>query len=383
MRRRARAAALAFAAALLCGIESEAADPGLSVQGAGGASSARQARSLAAQALGLASGAGAGSGPMLYLDPSRSARNLPGFENLSAADRNLALAGDKVLEMMRALGDPSDRGAVLQRRDSMYYVGIDGEGGRWFASAGEAVGFMFQGMVAKSQKFGAATKESVANACAQDILCAVSAVAKDPYVTVATVTRGGTVSVAIAGQGFSNAGGGPSVASGDGIVALSVAYAGPERIDAVLQIAPNAKLGEHHLAVFNDGLGFQNAGVYKLAVKDGTGAAPVTQQASRASAKALVLAAAGEGLLAGDGQDQYWRIDVTAAGTLILVSSGGADLKGTLEDAGGVGLASDDDAGGWYNFRLARAVAPGTYYLRVGHCCGGAGAYKVTATLGP
>jgi hypothetical protein len=384
MRRRARAAAaLAFAAALLCGTESEAADPGLSVQGAGGASGARQAQSLAAQALGLASGAGAGSGPMLYLDPSRSARSLPGFENLSAADRNLALAGDKVLEMMRALGDPSDRGAVLQRRDSMYYVGIDGEGGRWFASAGEAIGFMFQGMVAKSQKFAAATKESVANTCAQDILCAVSAVAQDPYVTVATVTRGGTVSVAIAGQGFSNAGGGPSVASGDGILALSVAYAGPERIDAVLQIAPNAKLGEHYLAVFNDGLGFQNAGVYKLAVKDGTGAAPVTQQAGRASAKALALAAAGEGLLAGDGQDQYWRIDVTAAGTLILVSSGGADLKGTLEDAGGVGLASDDDAGGWYNFRLSRAVAPGTYYLRVGHCCGGAGAYKVTATLGP
>jgi hypothetical protein len=383
MRRRAQAAALLLAAAAFPGFESTAADPSLSVQGAGGASGARQAQSLATQALGLASGAGAGSGPMLHLDPARAARAAPGFGTLSAADRNLALAADKVFEMLRALGDPSDRGAVLQRRDNMYYVGIDGEGGRWFASAGEAIGFMFQGMVAKSQRFGGSTKESVANTCVTDILCAVSAVAQDPYVTVATVTRGSTVSVAIAGQGFSNAGGGPTVASGDGILALSVAYAGPERIDAVLQVSPAAKLGEHYLAVFNDGLGFQNAGVYRLAVKDGTGAAPATQQASRAAAKALVPAAQAEGLLAGDGQEQYWRIDVTAAGTLTVVSSGGTDLKGTLEDAGGLALASDDDAGGWYNFKLARAVAPGAYYLRVGHCCGGAGAYKVTATLGP
>jgi len=356
MTRRVAAAALMLAAASFSAIESEAADPGLSVQGAGGASGARQAQSLATQALGLASGAGAGSGPMLYLDPARSARTTAGFGNLSAADQSLALAGDKVFEMMRALGDPSDRGAVLQRRDNMYYVGIDGEGGRWFASAGEAIGFMFQGMVAKSQNFGAATKASAVGGCAQDILCAVSAVAQDPYVTVATVTRGSTVTVAIAGEGFSNAGGGPSVASGDGIVALSVAYASAERIDAVLQIAPGAKLGEHYLAVFNDGLGFRNAGVYKLAVKDGTGTAPATQQSGRASAKALGVAATGEGLLAGDGQDQYWRIDATAAGTLTVVSSGGADLKGTLEDAGGLALASDDDAGGWYNFKLARAA---------------------------
>ncbi|MGQ0677010.1 MAG: PPC domain-containing protein [Rhodospirillales bacterium] len=381
MRRLARAAAITALSALAA--PSQAAEPSLSVQGAAGSTTAQQAQSLATQALGLAAGAGAGSGPMLYLDPVRPARAMPGFGALDAADQSLALAGDKVYETMRALGDAADRGAVLQRRDNMYYVGIDGEGGRWFASAGEAIGFMFQGMVAKSSKFNYSTKQSAVYGCAQDILCAILAVVQDPYFTIATVTRGSTVNVSIAGKGFSSSGGGPSVASGDGILVQSVAYLNPENIAAVLQIAPTARLGEHMLGVFNAGQGFQNAGVYKLAVKDGVGAAPVTASSSRATAQALSLTAATSGMLAGDGAEQFWRIDVAAAGTLTVSSSGGADVKATLEDSGGAALASDDDAGGWYNFKLARAVAPGTYYLRVGHCCAGAGAYTLSATLTP
>ncbi len=386
MRRLAFIVALAAAAASLSvpGLAPQAAEPSLSVQGAStGAATLGLAQSLASQALGLAAGAAAGSGPTLYLDPSRAASSMPGFSGLSAADRNLALAGGKVYEMMQALGGASDLGAVLQRRDNMYYVGIDGEGGRWFASADQALGFMAQSLVVKSSRFADGTKQSVAMGCAEDIMCVILAAVKDPYFTIATLTRGSTATVTIAGKGFSNSGGGPSVASSDGILVQSVSYQSAEQIVAVLQIAPAAKLGDHLIGVYNAGQGFQNAGVYKLIVKDGAGAAPATAAPTRAAAQALTLQTAAAGMLAGDGAEQFWRIDVAAAGTLTVTSTGGADLKAVLEDQTGVAVASDDDAGDWYNFKLARPVAPGTYYLRVGHCCGGAGAYTLNATVGP
>ena len=376
----------AFSAAFVLALSGAAgaAEPSLSVKGAGAPAAASQAQSLANQALGLAAGVGAGSGPALYLDPSRAAGAMPGFGALNAADQNLALAGGKVFEMMRALGGASDQGAVLQRQDNMVYVGIDGEGGRWFASAGQALSFMTQSMIARSPKLSYRTKQKAgASGCAEDILCAILAVAQDPYFTVATLTRGNTVPVEITGKGFSNSGGGPSLASGDGILVQSVSYQSAERISATLHVAPTAKLGEHLLGVYNAGQGFQNAGVYRLIVADGAGAAPVTQSSSRAAAQMLTLQIVTPGMLAGDGQEQFWRIDATAPGTLTVASAGGADVKATLEDAQGLALAGDDDAGGWYNFKLTRSVAVGSYYLRVGHCCGGAGAYRLTATLTP
>ena len=384
---RALAFLLAAAVAVVAGA-ANAAEPGLTVQGASsGASALGKAQSLAGQAMGFASGAGgAGTGATLYLDPSRPAAAMPGFGALSASDRNLAQAGSKVYETLQALGGATGLGTVLQRRDNMYYVAIDGEGGRWFASAGEALGFMMQGLVAKSHRYSDSTKQTAALSCAQDIFCVILAVLKDPYFTIATLARGATAAVTIAGSGFSNAGGAPVVASGDGIVVQSVAYQSAEQIAATIQVLPTAKLGEHFVAVFNAGLGYQNTGVYKLIVADGAGAAPATPAtaaSTRAAAKTLALQTQASGLLMGDGLEQFWRIDIAAAGTLTVTSSGGADLSATLEDAQGLALGSDEDSGGWYNFRLMRVVAPGTYYLRVRHCCSGAGAYQLTAALAP
>ena len=360
-----------------------AADPSLTVKGSAAPGVAAQAPRLANQALGFAASAAPGSGPTLYLDPSRPARAMPGFAGLDAADQNLALAGDAVNQLIQALGGSAGGGsAVLQRRDNMYYIGLDGEGGRWFASARQAVSFMFQTMAAKSPKIDYSSKHA-AFGCAEDLLCAVLAVAKDPYFTIATVARGATVTVAVSGQGFSGQDGGPALAGDDDIVAQSVQFVGPEQLTATLKIAPGAKLGEHLLAVFNSGRGLKNAGVYKLIVQDGNGDAPRTDASTRALAVALPLTGTASGQLAGDGANQYWKIDLTQPGTLTIASQGGADVKAVLEDSGGTALASDDDSGGWYNFKLARALQPGTYYLRVGHCCGGAGAYRLSATMAP
>ena len=46
-------------------------------------------------------------------------------------------------------------------------------------------------------------------------------------------------------------------------------------------------------------------------------------------------------------------------------------------------VAANDDGGGWYNFSLEGAVAPGTYLLSVTHCCAGTGAYGLSSSFTP
>lgn len=370
-----------------------AAEPSLTVNGAPTGGMPANVQSLLNAARTAAAAAGAGTGPTIYVDPSTALEATQGFGGLGAADQSFARAIAGGYELYKALGGSgTDRQAVIQRKDGMYYVGLDGEGGRWFASAEQALSFMFNSLVAKDEKISSRAKKLVLT-CAQDILCAVLAVAQDRYATIATVARGSTVDVTITGSGFSNAGGTPVVAASDGIFTQSVTYIGSEKLGATLEILPSARLGENFVVVFNPGRGFQNTGAYKVMVVDGGGAAAASGTAAtngataasltRAAASTLSLNTPVQGKLLGAGAEQYYRIDVTRAGTLTVASSGGTDVKGTLEDSGGQALASGDDEGGWYNFRLSQQVQPGTYYLRVGHCCGGIGAFQIDASMAP
>jgi hypothetical protein len=367
-----------FAAAGTAG----AAEPSLTVNGASAAGLSANLQSLLAAARGAAAAASAGTGPSIYIDPSIALEATQGFGGLGAADQSFARAIAGGYDLYKAMGGSTDRQAVIQRKDGMYYVGLDGEGGRWFASAEQALSFLFNSLVAKDDKISSKAKQA-ALSCAQDILCAVLAIAQDRYATIATVARGSTVGVTITGSGFSNMGGTPVVAASDGIFTQSVSYVSSEKLTAVLQVLPSAKLGDNFVAVFNPGRGYQNAGMYKMVVIDGNGAAPTTDNATRAAAASLALPATVSGKILNGGAEQYYKIEVTKAGTLTLSSAGGSDVKGTLEDATGQSLATSEDDGSWYNFKISRAVQPGTYYLRVGHCCGGIGAYQINASLAP
>lgn len=370
-----------------------AADPSLTVNGSSaGLSTGLQ--SLLNQAQTAAAAATAGTGPTMYVDPGTSASSIAGFNSLSAADQSFARSMDYGYQLYKAMGGTNlDRQAVIQRKDGMFYVGLDGEGGRWFASPDQALSFLFQSLVAKDDKISSGAKRA-AITCAEDILCAVLAVAADRYKTIATVARGATVTVTITGDGFSNSGGAPVVASGDGVLTQQVTYVSSEKLTAVIQVLPTAKLGDTMVAVFNTGHGFTNAGAYKINVTDApaagstsaaaaASAAPKTESATKATAATLAVPATVDGKIVTGGSEQFYKIDVAKAGTLTLTSTGGSDVKGTLEDANGVTLATDEDSAAWYNFKLSRAVQPGTYYLRVGHCCGGIGTYQINAAFAP
>ena len=66
------------------------------------------------------------------------------------------------------------------------------------------------------------------------------------------------------------------------------------------------------------------------------------------------------------GDRDYFRIDVTRAGSLTLTTTGSTDTYGILYDSNGTQVGFNDDGGDRHNFRIVRGSIPvGTYYLMV------------------
>src|SRR5262245_4992029 len=162
------------------------ADPGLTVNGSSTSSVAARSQSLLGQVRSATAGVTGGTGPTVYVNPSGGVTTTPGSGSLQQADQQFASASAAVFNLYRALGGTaSDRSAVLQRKDGMFFVGVDGEGGRWFPTADQAMSFLFRSLVSKDDKAAPATKETV-QGCADNIECAVGAMNKDPQQTIAT-----------------------------------------------------------------------------------------------------------------------------------------------------------------------------------------------------
>lgn len=83
------------------------------------------------------------------------------------------------------------------------------------------------------------------------------------------------------------------------------------------------------------------------------------------------------------GDVDYWRIAVPSYGTLVVETTGDADTVGTLEDAQGYFLGTDDDSGAGRNFRLERIVDSGAYYVRVVGVDDAVGDYVLRTTHTP
>ena len=84
------------------------------------------------------------------------------------------------------------------------------------------------------------------------------------------------------------------------------------------------------------------------------------------------------------GDVDYFAIELAAAGTLEVYTSGDTDTYGHLENAGGAEVARNDDGGDGSNFRISREVAAGTWYVRVrGYNGRVSGAYTLHARFTP
>ena len=102
---------------------------------------------------------------------------------------------------------------------------------------------------------------------------------------------------------------------------------------------------------------------------------------TRSGATSLSLGSSLAGQLETGGDVDYFRVQVAGSGTLTVYTSGSVDTKGELENSAGTTLASDDDGGSGYNFRIEHSVSAGTYYIKVaGYSSSTTGSYTIRAS---
>ena len=105
---------------------------------------------------------------------------------------------------------------------------------------------------------------------------------------------------------------------------------------------------------------------------------------TRSAAAALGLNGALSGEIYPASDKDWFRLDVPAPGGVLTVYTEGAlDTYGELYDAGGKRLADNVDSGAGNNFRIERAVAGGTYYVRVSWWRGPTGRYTIHSGFAP
>ncbi len=270
------------------------------------------------------------------------------------------------------------------RNQAAFYVGLDTVGGAWFTSADEAHGYLLKMLISKSVELPAAVRTDVA-ALSSNSVEAVVAAARDSLAGQSVFIRRGTETTAtFTGTGFSNTNGTPLIKAPAGIEVSNVAYVGTTTLTATIKVSEAAEGGLKLLQAFNVGGSMVPADTFNVFVVAGSGTVGTVADdhgETVATATALATGASANGLIGSSSDADLFAITVGTGGTLTLTSSGGTDLKASLETAAGAELANDDDGGEWYNFSLSTAVAAGTYYLRVQHCCGGLGPYSVSASV--
>ena len=96
---------------------------------------------------------------------------------------------------------------------------------------------------------------------------------------------------------------------------------------------------------------------------------------SLSSATRVALPSETAGVIDPSTDTDWFRFEVPASGELTAETTGSLDTVGTLYDADGNTLASNDDSGVGLNFRIQRELAAGTYFLRVASFGSNTGSY--------
>ena len=145
---------------------------------------------------------------------------------------------------------------------------------------------------------------------------------------------------------------------------------------ATIRLTANsdARVGEAVLRVYADGDNFRPAEEIPLAILPG---------ADRPLPARQIGALSPGGGFAGDlplGGAVELEMTLKEAQTLTLAAVSDADLIVEVLTKSGQPVAKDDDSGTGYGFSLNAALPPGGYVVKITHCCGGGGAFAVSAT---
>ena len=347
-----------------------------------------------------AAGGGGGDRPATYFDLN-SAAGAP-------VDDDAMIAGARRLyEIYRAVGGQRiDKHAYFERKDGRIYIGLDGEGGRWVNGGVQALEVFREQLVEEGVTLPTAP---ASQAPCQGFGCLLYANYNGDAPLAGFAPRGATQVLTLSGSGYSNTDGPPVVLTPASLYVNDVVFDSAEQIKVTLSVDQGAALGARRLHIFNQGRAFRSAGRYLVHIV----ASVEELEAIAAGAKppnTIPPAAANALYLGGVGSDDDYGNDATAAADIVdsltgrleqpgdrdvfrlvvpqnavvsVASAGAADLMAELRDTVDKLIASDDDSGDRYNFRLSHQLAAGTYFITISHCCGGTGDYRLITTLTP
>ncbi|MCB4755389.1 MAG: pre-peptidase C-terminal domain-containing protein, partial [Sulfurovum sp.] len=84
------------------------------------------------------------------------------------------------------------------------------------------------------------------------------------------------------------------------------------------------------------------------------------------------------------GDKDWFKIVISRAGVLEVETTGRIDTNGTLYDASGTQIASNENSGTGNNFKITQTVTAGTYYVKVKHhSTSGTGDYSLVSRFTP
>ena len=321
------------------------------------------------------------TGTALWYDPKASGTAISGAAGYSATDMAWAQSASLINQILQSLGGgTASQREVFQRQGDRYYAGLEGLGGQWFSSAADSEGALLRQLLSQSQTVPDAVKQAVAGNASNNIGVVVQTAVDAFAKTTTFVTQGGSTTVTLTSRAFASTEV-PVLYAGRGVSASDIAHGAGDTVTATLTARPDAVAGTSTLLSFHPDssyLSTDNFPLFVVAVPQSTSApAPVVPT----YADATPLDGSADGVLQNPGDQALYQVNVAAAGQITLATSGPTDVTLSLEKGDGTVLATDDDSGAWYNAKLAATVAPGTYYVRVAHCCDGTGSFTLTSSF--
>jgi hypothetical protein len=322
----------------------------------------------------------------LWYNPVEERDLLFGRQGYSGSDADWARANLRIYDLYEQLGgNEIGLRQTFGYRNDQFYVALDGVGGQWFDASEKAHGFLLKMLIGRSVELPQDVKEAIAGLASNDLDAVLGTARNTLSSNRAFLSRGRSTQAVLSGD-FDDSLGTPVVQAPPGVYVDGASLDGDGRLTVTLRTTGEAELGPGELLLFNAGRSIIPVDRFGIFVVDGPGtAAPPADDHGDSTAAATPLAGVEtlDGHIETDGDVDVFAVTVAVGGDLSVRSTGGSDLVGTILDGDGDALDSDDDGGDWYNFRLVRNLAPGTYYVRVRHCCGGTGAYRVSASFSP
>lgn len=259
-----------------------------------------------------------------------------------------------------------------------FYVGTASGGGSWSAKAADAQTVLMRLLLADNLLVPQAVRDAIAGRTLTTSVESLTQVATAALQqTGPIVATGSTATFTLSSSRFSPAGM-PHVYGPAGTRVVRIDRAGPDSVSVTMDLRGATPTGQVELRAFNPGSSFLAADTFNMFVIAGIGElTPLADDHPATRHTAKQVSGSDDGEIGSPGDEDLFRVELASSGTLTLSTVGPTDTVLVLEDASGNSIASDDDGAGWYNSRIAKTIAGGTYYVRVRHAARGTGRYTL------